>query len=689
MLAVSGDAPLQDERLGYEPKYDGIRALAEVELPPGQVRLWSRLGNDKAGQFPEVVHALRQLARRLKAPVLLDGELVALDDAGAPSGFQRLQKRIHLTGPDVVRQSSRQPVAFIAFDVLRDGTEDLRPFPLVARRARLERIFGNAGSTLLRIADFAAADGRALYRVAKERGWEGIVAKRLDSRYQSGRRSPDWRKLKLQNRQECVIGGFTEPRGSRARFGALILGVYDGHALQYIGHTGTGFDDAELDRLAAKLISLETPTCPFARRPRTNERPHWVRPELVAEVQFSEWTADGVLRHPAYLGLRDDVRPETVRRDPIRPLEPLVRPAGPLAIRVEGVASVVSGSSGGQGGTAAAGSGAETAGKQTGARHPALPRALAGVLAQLESIEDAGGSGILRLPGNRRLEVSNLAKVFWNSPRITKGELMRYYVRVSPVLLPVVADRPLIMKRFPNGIAGKAFYQQRAPAKVSDGVRVAVLPRDTVVPSRLVGGALATLLYMTQLAVISQDPWFSRVQTPDFADHVAFDLDPMPGVAFRQVVDVARFIHDELERLGIPSLPKTSGAEGLHIYIPLPPRTSYQAGRLFCEIIATIVAQRHPRLATVERSVHARGRTVYIDYLQNIRGKSLAAAYSARASGFAGVSTPLTWSEVAPGIDREAFTMRTLPDRLGAVGDLWKPLRASKGADLSAILAGR
>jgi bifunctional non-homologous end joining protein LigD len=664
MLASPGDVPLQDERLAYEPKYDGIRALIEVEPGAGGVRLWSRLGNEKSAQFPEVVGALQRFARRLKAPVLLDGELVALDEAGAPTGFQRLQRRIHLTGSQISRQSTAQPVAFIAFDVLRDGPEDLRPLPLVARRARLERILGNAGSPLLRMTDFVAGDGRALLRTARERGWEGLIAKRLDSRYQSGRRSPDWRKLKLHNRQECVIGGWTEPRGSRPYFGALILGVYEAGALQYVGHTGTGFDDPELARLSAKLRELEIPTCPFATRPRTNERPYWTRPELVAEVKFTEWTADGMLRHPTYLGLRDDILPEAVRR------EPMARPSSASAPQVS-VEAVQAASAVSQGG---------------GARRLTLPRALATLLAQLESIEDRGGAGVLTLPGNRRLEVGNLAKVFWPSPRITKGELMRYYVRVSPALLPTLADRPLIMKRFPNGIAGKAFYQQRAPASVPDGVRVAVLPSDEVVPSRLVGGTLMTLLYMVQLAGISQDPWFSRVQSPDFADHVALDLDPMPGVGFPRVLDVARFIHDELERLGIPSLPKTSGADGLHIYIPLPPRTSYEAGRLFCEIIATIVAHRHPRLATVERSVHARGRTVYIDYLQNIRGKSLAAAYSARASAYAGVSTPLTWDEVAHGVDREAFTIRTLPQRLSAVGDLWAALRASKGADLSAVL---
>jgi bifunctional non-homologous end joining protein LigD len=305
---------------------------------------------------------------------------------------------------------------------------------------------------------------------------------------------------------------------------------------------------------------------------------------------------------------------------------------------------------------------------------------------QLEALEARRADGAVSLPGGGRLEVTNLAKVFWKGPGITKGDLLRYYVTMSPLILPAVADRPLVMRRFPDGIAGKAFYQQRAPDTVPPGVRVEALPTDTEVPSRLIGGTLATLLYMAQIAVVSQDPWFSRVGSLDAADHVALDLDPMPGVPFARVLDVARWIHDELERLGVPAFPKTSGAEGLHVYIPLPARTTYETGRLFCELVATVVAQRHPRVATVERAVDARGRTVYIDYLQNIRGKTLATAYSARASTWAGVSTPMTWAEVHEGVEREAFTMRTVPQRVRTTGDLWAELRESRGADLHAAL---
>jgi bifunctional non-homologous end joining protein LigD len=316
------------------------------------------------------------------------------------------------------------------------------------------------------------------------------------------------------------------------------------------------------------------------------------------------------------------------------------------------------------------------------------------LLEQLQTLEKAGRDGVLVLPDEGRLKVTNLGKVFWPALGLTKGDLFRYYVRVAPALLPAVADRPLVMKRFPNGIEGKAFYQQRARDEPPPGVRIERLPED-IEPihdeenpdaRRLVGGSLLTLLYMTQIAAISQDPWFSRVQTPRFADYVALDLDPSEGVGFDRVLDVARWIRDEIEAAGVTGVPKTSGSRGIHIYIPLAPNTTYEAGLLFCQVIATLVAARHPNVASVERIVAARGRTVYVDYLQNILGKTLATAYSARASAFAGVSTPLTWKEVDEGLDPRDFTIRTVPARLSAVGDLWAPVTRGKGANLRAAV---
>jgi len=561
-------------------------------------------------------------------------------------------------------------VAFIAFDILRRGRADLRERPLHERRAILEDVFSNTRSPLLRISDQVRGDGRALFERAHEQGWEGLIAKQVDSKYKSGKRTPDWRKLKIVQEQEFVIGGWTEPRQSRQYFGALLLGVYEtrGRGLTYVGHTGTGFNERELVRVMRLLEPLETTECPFAVVPKSNERAHWVRPKLVAQVKFTEWTDDNKLRHPVYLGLRDDKKPEEVRREKVR-LKP----------------DATSPSTGKSGATSPPVVGSGFSRIQSDGAKVRLkpdPTSVTNLIEQLRAIENGKGSGTVDLGGDI-LAVTNLGKVFWPKRKLTKGDLFRYYAAVAPYVLPAVADRPLVMKRFPNGVHGKPFYQHRVE-EAPPGIRVETVAVADRRP-QIIGGALKTLIYTTQLAAISQDPWFSRVQSPQSADHVALDLDPSEGVPFGRVLDVARWIHDELELLGAEGFPKTSGSEGLHIYIPLPPGTPYDAGLLFCQIIATVVTRKHPKEATIERAVNARGKRVYIDCLQNILGKTLATAYSARASDYAGVSTPLSWDEVHRGVRREDFTIDTVPARVEEIGDLWKGLRESKGIDFSRV----
>jgi bifunctional non-homologous end joining protein LigD len=471
--------------------------------------------------------------------------------------------------------------------------------------------------------------------------------------------------LKLVKRQEFVVGGWTEPRQTRSYFGALLLGVYDsGGRLQYVGHTGTGFDEKELARVYARLKARETRESPFAARIKTNEPAHWIRPELVAEVRFTEWTSDQKLRHPVYLGLRDDKRPEEVER------EASMRSKSPSRGQRR----------------------MDTA-SQPNPPSRSSSSDLSNLSDALSQLESARRDGAVEVPNGDRVSVTNLAKVFWPQGKITKGELLRYYVAVSPYLLPAVEDRPLVMKRFPNGVEAKAFYQQRSrDEKPPPGVRIETLddeldPIGEAGARRLIGGSLTTLLYMAQIAAISQDPWFSRVQSPLEADYVALDLDPTENASFQSVLDVARWVRDELQHVGVPGYPKTSGSSGLHVYIPLPPHTSYESGLLLCQIIATMVAARHPKVATVERTVRARpAGTVYVDYLQNILGKTLATAYSARASAFAGVSTPLEWGEVEAGVDPREFTIRTVGARFREKGDLWAKLRTGRPVDLRAVL---
>jgi len=642
----------------YEPKYDGIRAIVEVVpgLAKASVRLWSRNGNEKTAQFPDLVAAVGEWGRGLAGTVVLDAEVTALDGNGAPTGFQRLQHRIHVSVPGYRSNKAQlspdeQPVALIVFDLLRDDEDDLRSLSLTERRTRLEALFQRhqSRSTVLRLTEQSIGTGEALMVRARREEWEGLIVKLARSPYRAGKRSPEWMKLKLQKQDEFVVGGWTAPQGTRVHFGALILGAKgESGTLEYVGDVGTGFTGAELDRLMGLLKRIETPTCPFAIKPKVKDTAHWVKPFLVAQVRYTEMTDEHRLRHPTYLGLRDDKPAKAVRVPVVRTVSKGLVPRVPTeSVTAKDIGSLID---------------------------------------QLNALEKARKNGKLTLPDGDTLEVTNLHKIFWPQGKQTKGDLLRHYVRVAPCILPVVHNRPLVMKRLPNGVDAPFFYQHRAPEVPPPGVRSESLPDDDV-PTRLIGGSLKTLLYMAQLASISMDPWFSTMADLNSADQVAIDLDPQPGATFAQILDVARWVQEELDRVNVPGFPKTSGSEGLHIFIPLPKGTPYQAGMLFCQIIATMVATKHPKVATVERTVRRRkDKTIYVDYLQNIQGKTLACAYSARASAFAGVSTPLTWEEVQGSPAPQDFTIDTIAARLAHTGDLWKKLLAHKGANLLAAI---
>jgi len=637
----------------YEPKVDGIRAIVEVlpGSPKAGVRLWSRNGNEKTTQFPDVVDGVGTWLKKIAAPVVLDGEVVALDEEGRPASFQRIQHRIHVTVPGFnsrrkILTPEEQPVAFVAFDLLRDGDRDLRNLCLYERRELLEALFKKhrpPASRVVRLTEQSIGDGTALKKQAEKEGWEGLMVKLSRSPYRTAKRSPEWIKYKLTKQDEFVICGWTDPGGTREHFGSLILGAQGPRGLTYTGEVGTGFKGSELDRIMKMLKRIESPTSPFDPVPKllsAKGKPHWVRPLLVAQVRYTEITDDGRLRHPAYLGLRDDKLPAEVR---------IPRGSKP---------------------------------NTTDRSDTVSQKDIDSLIDQLNSLEKARKNGRLKLPDGDDLEVTNPHKMFWPAIKKTKGDLIRHYVRMAPYILPVVDNRPLVMKRLPNGVDGMAFYQHRAPEPVPPGVRIETLPHDDV-PARLIGGSLKTLLYMAQLASISQDPWFSTMDDLDSADQVAIDLDPQPGATFSQILDVAHWVEEELDRVTVQGFPKTSGSEGLHVYVPLPPKTPYEAGMLFCQIIATMVATKHPKVATVERMVKRRkAGTVYVDYLQNIQGKTLACAYSARQSAFAGVSTPLTWKEVHDRPKPQDFTIDTIEKRVKKVGDLWANIRTHKGTDL-------
>ena len=662
MLATVGTALPTDGDWVFEPKYDGIRILAFAA--GGSVALISRNGIDKTRQFPEVADALRTLHKRVRRPFVADGELVALHD-GAPARFQALQGRMHVEDTDAIAgHRSASPTALILFDMLVDGKASLVTEPWRVRRNHLAALLHPPGrSDALRLSD-TASDGAAMLRDAQAHGWEGVIAKRADAPYEVGRRSRAWLKLKLEKRQEFVVGGWTEPRKSREYIGALLLGFYDrGGALIYAGHTGTGFTRKSLLEMYRLLRKHEQARSPFRDTPRTNEAAHWVRPSVVVEVKFNEWTAEGKLRQPVFLGVRDDKSPREVVQEPVS----VVAPARADRIRARSARKQVA---------ALAGVAQKRSSHSRNAVATDRPDVDAGlisrVLDRLDAIEHTGGSGLLDLE-TATLEVSSLDKVFFPATRHTKGDVMRYYTRVSPYLLPALVDRPLVMKRFPNGVRGKAFYQQRAPDDPPASVRVEpVADEGLTLQRRVIGGDLATLLYVVQLGAISIDPWHSRARAVKYADYAIIDLDPGPRASFARVVDVACEVKDVLDQLGLHAVPKTSGASGLHIVIPLGANVPNDVARKLAEFVATRVAERHPKLATVERWVKRRpSNAVYVDFLQNIRGKTVAGVYSVRAQPRPTVSTPLWWEEVNKSITPQDFTIDTVPERIRLLGDLW------------------
>jgi bifunctional non-homologous end joining protein LigD len=582
----------------------------------------------------------------------------------------------------IERHSSSAPAALILFDILMDGDDVLIKEPWSERRARLVKRVGKHVSKQIRITESVQGDGKKMLEQARRQGWEGIIAKRIDSRYEPGNRSRNWLKLKIEFRQEFVVGGYTEPRNSREHIGALLLGYFDHGRFIYVGHTGGGFTRQGLEEMYRRLKPLERKTSPFEETPRTNEKAHWVKPEVVVEVKFSEWTADRRLRQPIFLGVRDDKDPRevgleavSVQRKSKRGATVAKRRARPsVAARAQSPAK---------------GPPRKTARRLSSSGRSRQKIDTGSLLEQLTAIEEKGGDGSLDFGGGKTLKVSNLDKVFFPREKFTKGDVMRYYTRIADFILPTIQDRPLVLKRFPNGIEGESFYQQKASETTPPEVRVEVIVTEGGERQpRIIGGDLLTLLYTIQLGAISVDPWHSRVQSLDFADYTIIDLDPGPRANFARVVQVARWAKDVIDGFGLHAAIKTSGSTGLHIYLPLPPRTPNDAATLVAQLIATKVADAHPKEATIERFVKARGgATVYVDYLQNIQGKTVAGAYSVRAKPGATVSTPLKWNEVNDDLDPHTFHLGNAAERFERIGDIWNEAMRKKNS-LRGLVSG-
>ena len=660
----------------FEPKYDGIRVLAYATS--NEVRLMTRNGKDKAQQFPEIVAALKKLSAQTKLSLVLDGEIVALVD-GDPARFQELQSRMHVKESHMIeRHSTSTPAALILFDILVDGDEVLISQPWSERRARLVRRVGKRVTPQLRLTESSEGDGKKMLENARRQGWEGIIAKRSDSRYEPGNRSRSWLKLKIEFRQEFVVGGYTEPRNSREHIGALLLGYFDKDRFIYVGHTGGGFTQKGLGEMYRRLKPLERKTSPFEETPKTNEKAHWVKPEVVVEIKFNEWTADRRLRQPIFLGVRDDKDPKevTVEATSVQRKVTTGRTVAKRRARLSIPAR------------------ARTTAKKLKARPAKTARRssqpgassekldTSSLLEQLTSIEEKGGGGTLDFGGGKKLSVSNLDKIFFPKDKYTKGDVMRYYTRIADFILPTIQDRPLVLKRFPSGIEGESFYQHKPSETTPPGVRVEIIETDGGEKQpRFIGGDLLTLLYTIQLGAISVDPWHSRVQSLEYADYTIIDLDPGPRANFARVVQIAAWAKEVIDGFGLHAAIKTSGSTGLHIYLPLPPKTPNEAAMLVAQMIATKVALAHPKEATIERSVKARGgAAVYVDYLQNIQGKTVAGPYCVRAKPGAPISTPLKWSELSEKLDPRDFHPGNAPERFEKIGDIWNEAMRKKNS---------
>ena len=683
MLATLVDVAFDAPGWLWEPKLDGVRMLAFIR--DGKAELRSRRGVDVTKQYPSLVASL---AAQPAATMVLDGEVCALDEAGVPR-FQLLQPRINLTrGVDAAKVDAELPVVYFVFDLLYLDGYDLRAVPLRERKALLQSRLLPKGD--LRVVSHVEEHGRDLEAGARRLGFEGVVGKRADSRYEPGMRSRAWLKVKAVREQEFVVGGYSAGEGARrATFGALALGCYDDGKLRYAGNVGSGFDERELAAVIERLKALSTEAPPFADAERVQGQARWVRPELVAAVKFAEWTQDGRLRAPVFLGLRDDIDPKQVRRE-------VASATAWLATEdVNGAA----------------------ASPRTGA---------AEVAAVVDQLANPKANFTIRVAGEE-IKLMNLDKVFWppfgEAPPLSKRHLVEYYVKVAPYLLPHLRDRPLTLTRYPNGVTARPFYQKHYAQPIPDFVEtVTIWSEHTRSDGEyILCNNLPTLVWLAQIADLELHAWMSRIDPEpdahgrgrDFAgseaamdasalnypDFMIFDLDPyiysgnegdgeepeFNKRGWEKTVAVALSLKDMLDQLRLSSFVKTSGKTGLHVYVPILRHYDFDDVRAATQTIGRFLMQQQPKDVTLEWDTSKRRGKVFFDANQNTRGKTLAAQYSLRPTAWAGVSTPIAWSELAK-LDPTSLNLRTVPERLAQRGDTWSDILSRKN-DLAALIS--
>jgi bifunctional non-homologous end joining protein LigD len=582
----------------YEVKWDGVRAICYVDN--GRVRMVSRRGNTMDQQYPELSILPHHIAAKT---AILDGEIAALDEHGVPS-FERLQRRITVADPASIAALARNtPVVLFLFDLLYLDGYDLRSLPLIERKSLLKQIV-TPGDLIQYSEHFD--DGAALLEAVKQRGIEGVVGKRAASPYES-RRGSAWVKYKVQSSDSFVLCGMLE--GERDYFGALILGIYGHGKLEWAGNVGTGFDQKMMKTIHAKLTPLATEECPLApgkMLPKAGVT--WVRPELVCEVKFANWTAEGRLRAPVWVGFRPDIDPsECVRANGDGP-----PPRAPLL--------------------------------------------------------DASVKETTRTIEGHDLKFTNLDKIFYPADGYTKRDLLNYYDAVAPLIVPHLKDRPMSLKRYPNGINAGFFFQKEVAPSFPKWLR----KEDVDGIRHVIFEDRATLLFLVNLGCIDHNPWMSRMGSLEHPDYLLIDLDPQE-CSYEKIVEAALLVRKKLDLAEVESYPKTTGGDGMHIFVPLEPRYTYEQVRGFAELLATMAAHERPDLFTTPRAVSKREKNkVYFDWAQIAQGKTISSPYSVRAYEGAPVAAPLLWSEVTPRLKPEQFTIANVLPRFDRVGDLFE-----------------
>jgi bifunctional non-homologous end joining protein LigD len=624
-LAVLSDRPPEGDDWLHEVKFDGYRLIAFIQS--GKVRLSTRRGLDWTARFPALAGALSRLDTDA---AIVDGEVVVLDPAGR-SDFQALQA--------TMKNEARSTPVLFAFDLPFCDGADLRNEPLIRRKERLEKLLKRSHlAPRIEYSGHVRGHAEQVLETACQMSLEGIISKKADSPYVS-RRDPTWLKSKCVNRQEFVIIGFTDPQGGRTGFGSLLLGYHDDQKrLVYAGRVGTGFDARRLRGLRAELETLEQDDPPTDREPPLRERreAHWVRPTLVAEVRFRDWTRDGVLRQPAFVALRSDKPPASIVRE--RPVEP--EKLGPFA----------------------------HAPTHNGRRSPPSARAPKNEARLLH-----------------RVRLTHPTKVLYPDERLTKQEVAQYYEAVGEWALPYMADRPLAFVRCPSGVAGKCFFQRNwtetMPADI-DKVEVGNgRTREQHVAVHDIRGILSTV----QMDVLEIHSWNCTISDVEHPDQLVFDLDPGPGVTWSQVLGGARELHRTLESLKLPSFPKTSGGKGLHLTIPIEPNIDWSTAKSFCRTIASALAQRSDLFVANMRK-DLRGGKIFLDYERNDRGAMAVAPYSVRARGRAAVSMPVSWQDLGRLRSADQFTLRNAPAHCRErTADPWADFESSR-VDLRQVI---